>query len=126
MSDTPQSPTAQADRERENSHSVAHWSPASFSLLSVLLPGAGQIAQRRFGAAALQLATVGAYLGAAASVGGGRALLLALAWNAWSAIDAWWHAPDAYAAAPYPSGGNDEADREVPFCDTELGGEGLQ
>ena len=85
---------ASARKAAENQRSVNHWAPMSFSLLSVLLPGAGQFAQRRFGTAAVQLATVCAYLVAAVSAGGGRALWLALAWNAWSAIDAYWHAPD--------------------------------
>jgi len=96
MSAVHQSPTAPAPLDAsEDSGSVAQWSPASFGLLSVLLPGAGQIAQQRFLAAALQLATVGTYLVVAISAGGGRAYLLALAWNAWSALDAYWHAPDA-------------------------------
>lgn len=79
----------------EKPRSLAHWSPSSFSLLSLLLPGAGQLAQRRYVAAAVQLLTVGSYLAAATGAGGGRAYLLALAWNAWSAIDAYWHASDA-------------------------------
>ena len=76
-----------------HSRSVTRWDPGNYFWLSVLLPGAGQVAQRRFVAAAIQAATVGTYLVAASSVGGGgRALWLALAWNAWSAIDAYWHA----------------------------------
>jgi hypothetical protein len=69
------------------------WSPASYALMSVLVPGLGQIAQRRPVAAAIQLGAVVTYLGAAYSLGGGRAVWLALLWNAWSAIDAWWRAP---------------------------------
>jgi hypothetical protein len=96
MSDADQSLTPpSAHGADEKSVSVPHWSRASFGLLSVLLPGAGQVAQRRFVAAGLQLATVVAYLAAATSSGGGRAAWLALAWNAWSAIDAYWHAPEA-------------------------------
>jgi hypothetical protein len=77
----------------DGSRSVTRWDPSNYFWLSVLLPGAGQVAQRRFVAAAIQAATVGTYLVAASSIGGGgRALLLALAWNAWSAIDAYWHA----------------------------------
>jgi hypothetical protein len=72
--------------------SGARWSPDSYLWLSLLLPGAGQIAQRRFGIAAIQLLTVGSYLFAAMNAGGGRAYLLALAWNAWSAFDAYRHA----------------------------------
>jgi hypothetical protein len=101
MSDTRHSPTAQAQCERDHSLSVPHWSPGSFALLSVLMPGAGQFAQRRFGAAALQLATVGMYMATAVSTGGGRALWLALAWNAWSVIDGYGHSLDEQC---HPSG----------------------
>lgn len=94
MSDAPQSlADSAAPGAEETSLAVSHWAPSSFSLLSAVLPGAGQLAQRRFGAAALQAATVGAYLAAALNAGGGRSLWLAVAWNAWSAIDAYWHAP---------------------------------
>ena len=78
----------------ETSQSRTRWSPASYGLLSVLLPGAGQVAQRRFIAAVVQLATVGGYLILASGVGGGRAYLWALAWNAWSAFDAYRSASD--------------------------------
>jgi hypothetical protein len=84
-----------ADGTDEKPRSVAHWSRSSFAVLSLLLPGAGQVAQRRYGAAALQLATVVTYLATATSAVGSRAFWLALAWNAWSAIDAYWHASDA-------------------------------
>ena len=79
----------------DRSRSGTRWDPSNYFWLSVLLPGAGQVAQRRFGAAALQVATVGTYVIAAASAGGGRALWLAVLWNAWSAIDAYWHAKAA-------------------------------
>jgi hypothetical protein len=68
------------------------WTAGSYALLSALLPGAGQLAQRRFGAALLQAATVGSYLVAALAAGGDRALWLAFAWNAWSAVEAYWRA----------------------------------
>ena len=42
-----------------DSSTVTRWDPSNYFWLSVLLPGAGQLAQRRFGAAALQAATVG-------------------------------------------------------------------
>lgn len=94
MSDTLQSlPASPAHTPNDNAPSVAHWDPSSFSLLSLLVPGAGQLAQGRFLAAAVQAATVGTYLAAAMSLGGGRSLWLAVAWNAWSAIDAYWHSP---------------------------------
>ena len=80
----------------DRSSSVGLLDSSNYFWLSVFLPGAGQVAQRRFGAAAVQVATVGTYLIAAVSAGAGRALWLTLAWNAWSAIDAYWHARDAY------------------------------
>ena len=82
----------EAPDAEEHSSSLTPWDSSNYFWLSVLLPGAGQLAQRRFVAATIQGATVGTYLVAAASVGGGRALWLALAWNVWSAIDAYWHA----------------------------------
>src|SRR5688572_26371684 len=87
----PAASVAAPDAE-QNSGAVTGWDSSNYFWLSILLPGAGQLAQRRFVAAAIQAATVGTYLIAASSVGGGRALWLALAWNAWSAIDAYWHA----------------------------------
>jgi hypothetical protein len=68
-------------------------SPTSYALLSVLVPGLGQLAQRRPLTAALQFGTVVAYLGSAYAMGGGRALWLAVLWNAWSAVEAWWRSP---------------------------------
>jgi hypothetical protein len=50
--------------------------------------------QRRFGAAGAQFGTVAAYLVGALAVGGHRALLFALLWNAWSVIDAYRHEAD--------------------------------
>jgi hypothetical protein len=59
-----------------------------------LVPGLGQAVQGRLGAAVFQFGTVAAYVVAAAGVGNGRALLVALAWNAWSAFDAYRHERD--------------------------------
>lgn len=60
--------------------------------LSVLLPGLGQCAQGRYVDAAFQFGTVAAYVGGVFfGLGGGRALLLALLWNAWSVVDAFRH-----------------------------------
>jgi hypothetical protein len=57
--------------------------------LSLLLPGLGQCAQGRYVDAALQFGTVAAYVGGVFfGLGGGRALLFALLWNAWSVVDA--------------------------------------
>ena len=92
----PEAPVAARD-VGDRSSSVTRWDPSNYFWLSVLLPGAGQIAQRRFGAAAIQVVTVGTYVVAAMSAGGDRALWLALAWNAWSAIDAYLHARTAGA-----------------------------
>jgi hypothetical protein len=64
------------------------------ALLSALVPGLGQATQRRFGAAIIQVGTVSAYVAGAFSLGGRRALLLALLWNAWSVIDAYRHEAD--------------------------------
>jgi hypothetical protein len=87
----PEAPAGALDAG-ENSSAVTRWDPNNYFWLSVLLPGAGQVAQRRLGAAAIQAATVGTYLVTAIGVGGGRAVWLALAWNVWSAIDAYLHA----------------------------------
>lgn len=66
-------------------------SAAEHAVLSAVLPGLGQFAQRRFIAGASQLGTVIAYGVTAVALGGGRTLLLAIAWNVWSAIDAYRH-----------------------------------
>jgi hypothetical protein len=55
------------------------------------MPGLGQFAQRRFLAGAGQLGTVVAYVTTALALGGGSALLLAIGWNVYSAIDAYRH-----------------------------------
>lgn len=62
--------------------------------LSVLVPGLGQLVQRRFGAAIAMFGTVMAYIIGALGLGGRRALLLALLWNLWSVIDAYRHEAD--------------------------------
>src|SRR6478609_6387324 len=58
------------------------------ALLSALVPGLGQVAQRRFLAATIQFGTVATYVAGALALGGRRALLLALIWNVGSVIDA--------------------------------------
>ena len=68
-------------------------SPATYALLSAFVPGLGQLAQRRFFTAALQFGTVAAYLAAAYAAGGGRVLWLAVLWNTWSTVDAYWRSP---------------------------------
>jgi hypothetical protein len=91
MSTAPVASVKAPDAE-ESASSVSRVDPSNYFWLSIVLPGAGQVAQRRFVPAVIQAATVGTYLIAASQVGGGRALWLALAWNVWSAIDAYWHA----------------------------------
>jgi hypothetical protein len=59
--------------------------------LSAFVPGVGQLEQGRFVAAAVQFGTVLAYLVTAFGLGGRRALLLALVWNAYSVYDAYRH-----------------------------------
>lgn len=58
------------------------------ALESAIVPGLGQLRQGRFVAAVAQFGTVVAYLVAAGSLGGRRAMLFALLWNVWSIIDA--------------------------------------
>ena len=55
---------------------------------SAIIPGLGQLRQGRYATAIVQFGTVAAYLVAAGSLGGRRAMLLALLWNVWSIIDA--------------------------------------
>ena len=66
-------------RERAVSHAAC----------SALVPGLGQLIQRRFSTAAMQFGTVAAYAAVAIGSGNPRALLVAIAWNVWSAIDAY-------------------------------------
>jgi hypothetical protein len=61
------------------------------AILSLVLPGLGQFAQRRFLAGGGQLGTVLAYAVTALALGGGHALWLAIGWNVWSAVDAYRH-----------------------------------
>jgi len=61
---------------------------------SAIIPGLGQLRQGRYLAAVAQFGTVVAYLIAAGSLGGRRAMLLALLWNVWSVIDAARHGND--------------------------------
>jgi hypothetical protein len=59
--------------------------------MSLLIPGLGQLLQRRFAAAAIQFGAVVTYGVAAIGAGWGRAAFLAIAWNIWSAVDAYRH-----------------------------------
>ena len=62
---------------------------AERAVLSLVMPGLGQFAQRRFLAGAAQLGTVVAYATGALVFGDARALIVAVVWNVWSAIDAY-------------------------------------
>ena len=70
--------------------------PSGRALLSALVPGLGQLAQRRFLAASVQFGTVATYLVGALAVGGRRALVLAVIWNVWSVVDAYRHEADCW------------------------------
>ena len=63
-----------------------------YAILSAFIPGLGQLLQNRLGAAVLQFGSVAAYAIGTFGLGGRRALLLGLFWNAWSVIDAYRHA----------------------------------
>lgn len=62
--------------------------------LSLLVPGVGQVAQGRFGAAFVQFGTVIAYFVAGLGFQSARAGLFALGWATWSVVDAYRHEPD--------------------------------
>lgn len=62
--------------------------------MSALLPGLGQLAQRRWLSAGVQFTTVVAYAIAALGLAGARAAFLAVAWNIYSAGDAYHHDRD--------------------------------
>jgi hypothetical protein len=58
---------------------------------SMILPGLGQLMQRRFGTAALHFASIALYLIAAVRFGGGAWTLGFAFFNLWSCVDAgWW------------------------------------
>jgi hypothetical protein len=58
---------------------------------SLLVPGLGQLVQRRYGTALLQFGTVVVYLAGTLGLGGRRSLLFALFWTVWSVVDAYRH-----------------------------------
>jgi len=76
------------DRRERRDRAVQH------AALSLMVPGAGQLAQHRFGAALVQFGTVAVYFGATLASGSHRGLLLALGWSVWSVIDAYRHESD--------------------------------
>ena len=88
--------TTELPEKRQSDGQAAELAPprvtaTSRATLSLLIPGLGQFAQRRFLAGTGQLVTVVAYAATALAFGDGRAVLLAFAWNIWSAIDAFRH-----------------------------------
>jgi hypothetical protein len=81
--------------EPAGTSSVAPHKPAGDrALLSALVPGLGQIFQRRFMAAGIQFGAAATYTAGALGIGGRRLLLLALVWNLWSVLDAYRHDAD--------------------------------
>jgi hypothetical protein len=81
-----------ADQEPEMLPAVPHDQAGRDVALSLLVPGLGQLAQGRRLAAATQFGTVLGYIVASHIGVGGGAAFFALAWNVWSAIDAYRHA----------------------------------
>jgi hypothetical protein len=79
------------ERERPT---ASLFDPAIDALLSVLVPGLGQLNQRRYLASALQFGTCAFYILAALVFDRTNALWFAALWNAWSANDAYRRAPD--------------------------------
>ncbi|MBL0937652.1 MAG: hypothetical protein IBJ03_02095 [Gemmatimonadaceae bacterium] len=61
------------------------------ALLSAFIPGAAQLAQGRWIAALTQFGVVVAYLAGVFAVGPLQATWLAIFWNAYSALDAYWY-----------------------------------
>jgi hypothetical protein len=59
------------------------------ALASGFIPGAGQLVQGRYVAAAVQFITVLAYLVIGSAIGLRHAMLFALAWNCYSVFDAY-------------------------------------
>ncbi|MGH7638957.1 MAG: hypothetical protein ACREOK_15010 [Gemmatimonadaceae bacterium] len=59
--------------------------------LSLLIPGLAQLLQHRWIPAIIHLGAVGTYLLAVRQAEWGHAGWLALAWNLWSGLDAYWY-----------------------------------
>lgn len=60
----------------------------SFATMSAMIPGVGQWAQGRRLIGVLQFGTVAAYVITAIATGNQHAAWLGMAWNVWSALDA--------------------------------------
>lgn len=59
-------------------------------LLSAFCPGAAQVAQGRWVVGLVQFGVVAAYLAGVFAVGSIKAIWLAVFWNAYSALEAYW------------------------------------
>ncbi len=64
------------------------------ALLSAFIPGAAQVAQGRWVAGLAQFGVVTAYLAGVFAVGPKQAVWLAVFWNAYSALEAYWYERD--------------------------------
>lgn len=68
-----------------------HGTALQHAVLSALIPGAAQLTQGRWGAALAQFSVVVAYLLGVFAAGPTQALWLAVLWNAYSALEAYWY-----------------------------------
>ena len=66
--------------------------PANSAGLSLLVPGLAQAMERRWASAITHFGAVMTYLVVVAQAGWGHAGWLAIAWNVWSAVEAYRHA----------------------------------
>ena len=64
------------------------------ALLSAFCPGAAQMAQGRWVTGLVQFGVVAAYLAGVFAVGPTKAIWLAVFWNAYSALEAYWYERD--------------------------------
>jgi hypothetical protein len=77
--------------ETAATHASDSHGPIQYALLSAFIPGAGQVAQGRWVAGAVQFGVVIACLAGIFAAGPIQALWLALFWNAYSAVEAYWY-----------------------------------
>jgi len=68
-----------------------HGTALQHAVLSALIPGAAQLTQGRWVAALAQFGVVVAYLLGVFAAGPTQALWLAVLWNAYSALEAYWY-----------------------------------